>query len=317
MIMKKTIILLSGLLSCLIVSAREIPDSLVAVSADTLEVTEMKEEGKNKRKNLRKLKSEADIIIEDTLTNEFLDSLDLKKKLDINDYSLIGVQYGVGLSQVMWNPTQKQDMLLMPLNVGITFTKYGKMFGYMPYFGFQAGIFYGKEGYQFKYNEDKDYTYTIEGAEKAVIEMVEIPVLAHMHIDFWKMKLIANIGCYAGYRLSIERFAGKDGHVSNKVAHSFLDTDRRLDYGIKGGVGIGFIFDPVEIHIQGMYKHSFSSLYEPDYHSKYFYRYAYPSNIIISAGVHFQLTKRTGKTKSQLKKEARQLVYGVDESNGR
>ena len=60
-----------------------------------------------------------------------------------------------------------------------------------------------------------------------------------------------------------------------------------------------------------MYKHSLSSLFNPDYNSKYYYRYAYPSNIIISAGLHFQLTKRTGKTKSELKKQAKDIVYGT------
>ena len=39
-----------------------------------------------------------EIAISDTLTNEFLDSLDIRKKVTINDYSMIGVQYGVGLS---------------------------------------------------------------------------------------------------------------------------------------------------------------------------------------------------------------------------
>ena len=29
-----------------------------------------------------------------------------------------------------------------------------KMFGYMPYFGLQAGIIYGKEGYEFKANDE-------------------------------------------------------------------------------------------------------------------------------------------------------------------
>ena len=166
-------------------------------------------------------------------------------------------------------------------------------------------------------NVINDYTYTLEGAEKAVMEVVELPVLAHLHFDVWRLKLIANIGCYAGYRLSIQRFPGKSGNVSESVANSFLDTDRRFDYGIKGGAGIGLIFDPLEIHITAMYKHSFSSLYQPDYYSQYYYRYAYPSNIIISAGVHFQLTKRTGKTKTQLKKAAKEIVYGNNESKGR
>ena len=245
----------------------------------------------------------------DTLTNEFLDTVTVKKKLKLNDYSMIGVQYGAGLSQVMWNPSQNQQMIVMPMNVGVTYTLYGKMFGYMPYFGFQAGIFYGKEGYQFEYNEEKDYTYKIEGAEKAVFEMIEVPVLSHLHIDFWHMKIIAQIGCFAGYRLSVERFPGHTGNVSPDVQHSFLPTDNRFDYGLKGGVGFGLVFEPIELHFQAMYKHSFSSLYEPDYYSEYYYRYAYPTNLIISAGIHFHLTKRSGMTKKEIRQKAKSIVY--------
>ena len=269
------------------------------------------------RKKMKKLRKDAELIIEDTLTNEYLDTVNIRKNLELNDYTMIGFQYGAGLSQVMWNPSQKQDKLFMPVNVGFMYTRYGKMFGYMPYFGFQAGIFYTQEGYQFKYDEEDDYTYTIEGAEKAVMNVIEVPLLAHIHVDFWKMKLLVNIGCYGGYRMSIERFPGKTGNVKEEVAHSFIDTDRRFDYGIKGGVGIGLVFDPVEFHITGMYKHSFSSLYQPDYYSKYYYRYAYPSNIIISAGLHFQLTKRTGQTKAKLKKLAKDFVYENNEGTDR
>ena len=251
-----------------------------------------------------------------TLTDEYLDTVSIKKSSTINDYSMIGVHYGVGLSRVMWNPTQKQDMVFMPYNVGVTFTKYGKMFGYMPYFGFQVGLLYTQEGYQFKYNEERNYTYKIQGAEKAVMDVIEMPLLAHMHFDVWNMKILANIGCYAGYRLSIERFPGKTGFVNEETAHSFMDTDRRIDYGIKGGVGVGFIFDPFEIHINAMYKHSMGSLYEPDHYSEYYYRYAYPANFILTAGLHFQLTKRTGQTKAELKKQAKEMVYGNTESKG-
>ena len=258
---------------------------------------------------------ETEFKISDTLTNEFLDTVTVKKKLKLNDYSLIGVQYGATLSQVMWNPTQKQQMLLLPVNFGVTYTLYGKMFGYMPYFGFQAGLFYGKEGYQFEYNEDKEYTYTIEGAEKAVFEVIEMPLLSHIHIDLWHMKIIAQIGMFLGYRMSIERFPGYTGKVSPDVAKTFLPTDNRFDYGIKGGLGFGLVFDPVEIHIQAMYKHSLSSLYQPDYNSQYYYRFAYPSNIIISAGIHFQLTKRTGMTKKQLKQQARNIVYEIEDTD--
>lgn len=259
--------------------------------------------------------ADIEISILDTLTDEYLDTVTVKKKLKLNDYSLIGLQYGATLSQVIWNPSQNQKMILLPVNFGFTYTIYGKMFGYMPYFGFQAGIFYGKEGYQFEYNEEKDYTYKIEGAEKAVFDVLEVPVLSHLHIDFWHMKIIAQIGMFLGYRMGVERFPGITGNVSPDVARSFMPHDNRFDYGIKGGVGFGLVFDPIEIHLQAMYKHSLSSLYQPDHYSKYYYRFAYPSNIIISAGVHFQLTKRTGMTKRQLKQQAKNIVYEIDDTD--
>ena len=258
----------------------------------------------------QKLKSEIELQILDTLTDDYLDTVTVKKKLKLNDYSMIGLQYGASLSQVMWNPSQKQNMLLMPVNLGFTYTIYGKMFGYMPYFGFQTGVFYAREGYQFEYNEDRDYTYTIEGAEKAVMDVLEVPVLSHIHFDFWHFKIIAQLGLFAGYRFGIHRDPGKGGHVNPELTNSFTSTDNRFDYGLKGGLGFGLVFDPLEIHIQAMYKHSLSSLYEPDYYSQYYYRFAYPSNIIVSAGVHFQLTKRSGLTKKELKKQAREIVYG-------
>ena len=260
----------------------------------------------------KSIDAEMAILNVDAITDAELDSIDVRKKLVINDYSMIGVQYGVGLSQVSWNPSQKQDMVFVPYNLGITYTHYGKMFGYMPYFGLQVGLFYGQEGYQFKYNEDKDYTYTIAGAEKALMEVVEAPIMFQFHYDMWNFKILAQVGCFAGYRLSIERFPGKTGKVSDEVRYSFLETDRRLDYGIKGGVGFALVFEPVELHFQAMYKHSLASLYEPDHASKYFYRFAYPSNIVLSVGTHFHITKRSGKTKSEIKKMAREMVYNTE-----
>lgn len=269
-------------------------------------------EAKEKKKSIVPIKSAVDSI-----PDAVLDTINISKKTFINDYSLIGIQYGAGLSQVMWNPSQKQEMIIMPYNFGITYTRYGKMFGYMPFFGFQVGIFYGQEGYKFKKNNDSGYTYTIQGADKAIFDVIEIPFVSHMHVDFWKMKVMAEIGFFGGYRLKVHRFPFEGEYKNENYAamqNQFLETDRRIDYGIKGGLGFGFIFDPIEIHLKATYKHSLSSLYEPDHYSKYYYRYAYPSNIVISAGIHFQLTKRTGKTKAQLKKEAKELVYGTQEN---
>lgn len=252
----------------------------------------------------------------DTLTDEFLDTVVVKKALVVNDYSLIGIQYGAGLSSVMWNPRQEQKMVFSPVNVGFTYTKYGQMFA-MPFFAFKGGVFFTKEGYEFEYNEEYDYTYKIEGAEKAIMDVVEVPLFFQFHYDTWNFKFLAEIGCFGGYRIGIQRFPGKTGYVNPDLEHNFKDTDNRFDYGIKGGAGFALVFDPFEIHIMAHYKHSFSSLYEPDHYSQYYYRFAYPSNIVVSAGVFFQLSKRTGKTKAELKKQAKSMVYGDNLGQGR
>lgn len=256
-----------------------------------------------------------EISFTETLTDEYLDTVKIEKKLKLNDYSMIGIEGGVGLSQVMWNPKFQQEMILTPVNFGISYTTYGKMFGYMPFFGFQIGLMYTQDGYQFKADKDDPdkVPYTIQGADKAVYDVIEMPVLSHFHFDMWRMKIIANLGFYAGYRLKIHRYPyGGEFHnpTYEDTQFTFLETDRRWDYGIKGGLGFGLVFDPIELHFKAMYKYSFSSLYNPDTYSQYYYRYAYPSTIVISAGIHFHLSKRSGKTKAELKKAAKDFVYG-------
>lgn len=247
-------------------------------------------------------------------SDEYLDTVKMKKAKSINDYTMIGVQYGVSLSQMRFNPTKRQGMLILPYNFGITYTRYGKMFGYMPYFGFQTGVLFGQDGYVFKKNKETgDYNESVDGATKAVYSYAEVPLLAHLHIDVWHLKLIVNLGLYAGYRLEVER---EGERLDPQYANTFYDYDRRFDYGAKAGAGIGLILDPIEFHIQATYRASLGSLYRPNYYSEYYYRFAYPSDILITAGIHIQLTKRTGKTKAALKKEAKALIYNDQENPG-
>ena len=89
----------------------------------------------------------------------------------------------------------------------------------------------------------------------------------------------------------------------------FYDYENRLDYGFKGGLGIGFIFTPCELHINALFRHSLSSIYKPDYSSAYFYKYAYPMSLSLTVGLHFHLGRRTGKTHAQLRQEAYDRVF--------
>ncbi len=255
------------------------------------------------------------VLVRDSIlqyTDSFLDSISQNPPvLTLNDYPMIGVVYGVSLNRMSFNPVYKQKMLFIPEYFGVTFTKYQKMFGTLPYFGFQLGLFYGHEGYEFKEDEETGKTATIEGATKAIYNIIEMPFLVHMHYDFDRAKIMANIGIYGGYRTGIER---SGPYVDPTLQYSFKETDHRIEYGLQGGVGFGLVFSPIELHFQGMLRYSWSNLYDPDYASKYYYRYAYPFDIMITAGVHFQLGKRTGKTKKVLRQEAYDIVYPKDEN---
>ena len=228
---------------------------------------------------------------------------------DINDYDLIGINYGVTYSQMQFNPPLKQDWLFNPLYVSLTYTHYLKLFHYMPYFGYQIGIAYGKEGYRFTENKETHTIYKIEGATQAVMDVVEVPFLAHFHFDALHFKIMANAGLYGGYRRTITRTGP---NVTPGLENAFATTDRRPDYGLQGGAGIGFIFDPVEIHVNALLRYSWSSIYTPDsspsIYNQYYYRFAYPLDVNVMVGVYFQLTKRTGRTSKDLKRQARDIV---------
>ena len=248
----------------------------------------------------------ADTLKRELYSDIYLDTVKVNRVFELNDYSMIGVEYGVSFSRMLFNPPQTQTNLFSPNTFGIFYTRYGKMFNYLPYFGFKVGFRYSHEGYKFKENKDTKETANIEGATQAIMDVAEIPMMAHLHLDGLHYKIMADAGIYGGYRLNIKR---SGGDVSESIADSFLDTDRRFDYGICGGVGFGLVFDPVEFHINVNVRYSWGTIYDPDYVSKDYYRFAYPFDIMATAGVYFQLTRRTGRGKAQLRREAYNQVY--------
>lgn len=246
------------------------------------------------------------VSVSDTLTDAFIDSLDLKRSFIVNDYSMIGIQGGFGMATTMFNPTKTQGSLSVPY-FGITYTKYGKLFGYLPYFGVQLGFFYGKDGYAFKPNKDGNYNVTVDGATKCTYDFIEVPAMAEFHYDSKYFKLMVDAGFYVGYRYKIHR---EGNYAYPDLMDDFTDYEYKWDYGLRGAAGFGIVLNPVEIHFKAHLRYGWGSLYEPDYIDKEYYRFAYPFDVMFTVGVHFQLGKRSGKTRSMLKKEARAIVYG-------
>ena len=231
----------------------------------------------------------------------------------INDYSMIGVNYGVTFSNMYFSPSMHNRAWVMAPNyISVMYTKHCKMFDTLPYFALTIGAAYGSEGFSFKENAQTGYTQSVDGVSWCSMKTFEIPAMAQIHLDFYPGKLLANAGVYGGWRNSITR---RGPSLPEAYENSFREYENQIDYGFEGGVGFGLMFDPIEIHFNCLVRWSWSSMYEPDYKSYYYYNYAYPIDVMATVGIYFQLTKRTGKTNRALRSEARSIVYGTNQDN--
>jgi len=241
-----------------------------------------------------------------------LDSLSLDvPSRPINDYTLIGVNYGVTFANMYFSPSKhNRAFVVTPNYVSVTFTKFCKMFDRIPNFALVVGAAVGNEGFTFKKDKETGSSPLVDGADWCSMRVIEVPALAQIHFDFPPGKIMANAGIYGGWRETIERSGPT---LDEEWKTTFRSYEHRIDYGFQGGAGFALMFDPVEIHFNCLVRWSWSNLYDPDYASKYYYNYAYPFDIIATVGLHFQLTKRSGKTRREIRKEAYNIVYGKTE----
>ena len=249
----------------------------------------------------------------DTLvfSDAYLDTVKIEKVFRLNDYTMIGVEGGVSMCRAQFNPSKTQSNLFVPGTYGIFMIKYGKLFDGSANFGIKFGLRFCHEGYKFKENEDTGVTPNQDGAVKAIIDVVDIPVMAHFHSDGQHFKIMADLGIFGGRRMDIERYGDM---VDESIRKSFAAWDRRLDFGLTGGLGFGLVFDPLEFHFNAGIRYSWGTLFDADYYSREFYRFAYPIDFVFTGGVYFQLSRRTGRGKAQLRREAYQQVYHPKEN---
>lgn len=253
----------------------------------------------------------------DSITTAYLDSIDVQIAPP-NDYWMAGVYGGASMQMGYWNPERNTTTQWAGPVYGFSVIRYYTMFGIFHNMGFELGAQMNYEGYQFKENKETGYRATESGAYSAVIKVPEAYALSHFHVDFGEyFKIIARLGLYGGYRTSISRTLAPEYEDTPYAQYTdiFQDYDLRLSYGVMGGVGIGVMVAPFEFHINAQAKWGWNSFWEPDYASKYYYRFAYPLDGGVNFGVYYQLTPRYGHTRGQLRKLARKMVQEQLEKN--
>ncbi len=247
----------------------------------------------------------------DSITTSYLDSVDIKIAPP-NNYWLVGAYGGASLQMGFFNPDRNTTTQWAGPVVGFSIMRHFTMFGLFPNMGLEFGGQLNYEGYQFKTNPETGARATESGAYKVVMKVPEAYLLSHFHIDMGEyFKIMAKVGLYGGYRMSIERTLDPDYEtydVYKEHQYSFQDYDRRLSYGLQGGLGLGVMIAPFEFHVNAQVKWGWESFWRPDYASPYYYRYAYPLDGVVSFGIYYQLSPRHGHTRGQLKKLARKMV---------
>lgn len=242
-----------------------------------------------------------------TFSDEYLDTVQLKQRPEINNYSMIGVSYGVNFCGQYFNPEFQQKWRFSPGYYSVMFSHYEKMFDYLPYFGFTVGVAYGKEGFEFARDpRTGEAVRTLRGADKCFVDLLEIPFLIEGHYDAERMRILADIGAYAGYRFNIVR----EGNVEEAIRYDFDEKDIRFDYGIIAGVGLGYVLEPFEFHVKAQFRFSWQNMVQPDFLDKYKWYFASPMGLTAQFGIFYHLTRRRGKTNADLRREARAIVYG-------
>ncbi|MCQ2152355.1 MAG: PorT family protein [Bacteroidales bacterium] len=198
---------------------------------------------------------------------QYLDTTPQKRKF-FNEH-MIGVKYGVNISNVRSTPKIKQSSILTYNNITVNYTFYHVLWDRMANFGLQIGAKYGCEGYESEY-----------GGYGETCKIVEIPMLSQFHINFSSFRLLVDVGPYYGYRLSTDREGGFDKY------------DQRHDYGIIAGAGFAVVLRPIELHLEACYKFALASMYHANKYSDLYWLYCYPSNIMFTLGINLHLDRK-------------------------
>jgi len=260
----------------------------------------------------------------DSITNEYLDTVQIIKQKRPNDNWLIGAYAGATGLMGYFNPTWSSEIAIHYPVWGFSIIKNATMMNMFPNVGLEFGFRNNYEGYRFKRSKETGNVRYVSStyAYDAVMQVPEVYLLTQGHFDISDhFKLLLKVGAYAGYRLNVERKAFWEhpeidftpsaatlAHF-NDVKSTFQDDENRWTAGLMGGPGFAIMLDPFEIHFNAMVKWGWITFYDPDFLGDgFYYRYAYPLDAALSIGLYYQLTPRVGRTRRDLKRLAHDLV---------
>ena len=178
---------------------------------------------------------------------------------------MIGVRYGVNLSTGMFSPDVHAENVWCLHNYGIVYTYYNDLWDMLDNFGTQVIARLNREGFKAEYIPDMEYT------------VAEVDLMTNLRFNLNPLRIFANVGPYAGYRLSNSRDDSK-----------WYYYDNRFDYGLIFGGGLGLMFGPFEFQLETNYKWGLSSYFHTYYYSDEYWLFGYPRVFMFSGTLYYK-----------------------------
>jgi hypothetical protein len=192
-----------------------------------------------------------------------------------NREHMAGVKWGYNLSNVSFTPEVAHEGIRTLRNYSVLYTYYHDIWQKSPYFGFQTGLSLNETGYRMA---NSQYT----------TDLYSIPLVSQFHVNFWKMRVLINLGAYGGYRTNL-MLTDYSSSEPVPVKMEFDEEDYRLEFGFIAGGGLAFVLRPFELHLEANYNYSLTHLSDPRKGGATRPVYSYPNNLIFSAAIYFHL----------------------------
>ncbi|TCN72096.1 outer membrane protein with beta-barrel domain [Acetobacteroides hydrogenigenes] len=164
----------------------------------------------------------------------------------------VGINVGYGIAGIMFQPDLKQTSYAGSYSGGLSFKYMAEK-----YMAFQAELNYTHRGYKKPEIGDSIYTRTYNS--------IMLPIMAQGNVSYKRVSVLLNLGAYASYMIDSKDQIKNKGITYKNDYDFFLKRDRRYEFGVLGGVGLGFKLDPITIQVESRYYYGLTNLYNPDY----------------------------------------------------
>lgn len=161
----------------------------------------------------------------------------------------IGVRGGYNISSVAFTPSNKQRAVYDWLFDGGIVFKYFDL----QYFGFQGEINVTQRGYRLPLSDENHY--------KRISTYAEVPIFMQVRAKHNNFFMHFNAGVSASYMLSSSHGSDTSGVYQMHKYNINILRDNPFDYGLMGGVGIGYDFKFGTIQVEARFHFGLGDLY--------------------------------------------------------